>query len=216
MKKILFAVTLFVAVAIFSHVIWHHIQKNEALRTGIEYFFDDIFTKHPESGLLIGSSSLRYIDQSKYIHCGTWLNRGIGDSDISTLRRYLFFSPLSISPKLIIVYAGENDIRRGASTEITIDSYIRLLSMLRNKYPESELHVVAIKPSPARKRYWDSFYRVNRNIEAHIRVTEKGFFHPGNWAETFYNSSLSFADDGIHLADEGYMDFIKEINELCK
>ena len=216
MKKTLFIATFFVVAAIFSYGIRGYVQKNEVLRTGIKYFFDDIATRHSEDGLLIGSSSIRYMDQSKYLHCGIWLNRGIGNADIPALRRYLLFSPLSISPKRIVVYTGENDVRRGASPEKTVYDYIRFLSMLRDKYPESELHVIAIKPSPARKQHWDAFYRVNNSIETHISKMENTFFHPADWAEVFYDSPLIFKNDGVHLADEGYRVLVKGINELCQ
>jgi len=215
-KKFLVTGTLLIAAAVFSYIAWSHVQRNEVLIAWIKYFFEDIAANHQEDGLLIGSSSLRYMDQSRHMQCGTWLNRGIGNSDIPALRQYLSFSPLSISPELIVVYAGENDVCRGAPPEITAENYILLLSMLRNKYPESELHVIAIKPSPARKQYWDGFYSVNKNVEAHVRGMEGTFFHPMDWDETFYGSPLSFVDDGVHLTDEGYIYFLKEINELCK
>ena len=215
-KKIPLAATVIAAIAVCFYGTWRGIQKNETLRTGIKYFIADIATVHTEDGLLIGSSTMRYMDQYKYLNCGTWLNRGIGGTAISTLHLYLSFSPLSASPRHIVIYAGENDIVRGVTPEMTVDNYIRFLSRLREKYPESVLHVIAIKPSPARKRHWDGFYRVNSSMEAHLREIEKAFFHPGDWAETFYDSPLSFTGDGIHLDADGYIEFIKEINEICK
>jgi len=215
MRKTIFIATLLIAVPIFTYGVWYYIQKNEALHTGINYFFDDIGTRHTEDGLIIGSSTLRYMNQSRYLNCGMWLNRGIGNAEIPTLRRYLFFSPLSIYPKRILVYAGENDISHGTSPERTAENYIQFLSLLREKYQESELHVMAIKPSPTRKKHWNDFYRVNKIMETHILGMENAFFHPTDWAETFFSSSLSFTEDGIHLSDEGYIVFVKGINELC-
>ena len=109
MAKFIIAVTVFIVILLINFV-WFFILpiNSEALSTKLKYMLEDVTTKHGSKNLMLGSSTIKKIDQKQYLECGTWLNRGIGNSYISNLSNYLKISPLSISPPKILLYAGEN------------------------------------------------------------------------------------------------------------
>jgi len=162
---------------------------------------------------MLGSSSIARLNPKEFIPCQFWLNRGIGQATISDINMYITISPIMITPTKILLYAGEND----ASTELPvnkiINEYRNLLKNIQQIYPDSELHILAIKPSPARKQYWMKFKAVNHSMSKYIKTLPKVTFHKSNWEVTTDNQ---FLDDGIHLTKHGYITFTSGIKELCK
>lgn len=133
------------------------IYRREVARTTIRHIAEDGFFSQRQNNLMLGSSSIRRLYSDRYLACGTWLNRGIGAALIASIERYLRISPLTISPANILLYAGENDISEGGRVESIVDSYTQLIGHLRDNYPQSNLHVIAIKPSPSRVGDWSAF-----------------------------------------------------------
>ena len=216
MAKFIIAVTVFIVILLINFV-WLFILpiNSEALSTKLKYIFEDVNTKHGSKNLMLGSSSIKKIDQDNHLACGRWLNRGIGNSSISNLSNYIKITPLSIKPSKILLYAGENDISNGISISEATSAYKKLIATLTEKYPESDIHVIAIKPSPARQAYWDKFSDFNDRLEVDLEDRKHLFFHSHHKGDKGYNSS-SFSLDGIHLTEQGYEVFTSGLNKTCK
>ena len=166
------------------------------------------------SNLMLGSSSIRKLDASLLADCGSWLNIGIGNSSIADLIRYLRLSPLEINPARILLYAGENDIARGMSVPESYAEYLALLDLLTSRFPNSDVHILSIKPSPRRAAHWDKFDALNTRLRQHAASSvsngngkskskskssnEKVFFHPFQAPAHMPLKSL-FTQDGVHL-----------------
>jgi lysophospholipase L1-like esterase len=193
------------------------VLEDEELKTTVKYWIYDAFQGNTRRNLMLGSSSIARLDAEKYVsECGAWLNRGIGNSTISGLRRYLRYSPLSIAPFNILLYTGENDISRGLSVDNTIRQYKDLLQYLLDSYPKSRLHVIALKPSPARKAFWAEFSATNQAIAKFLAGTPQAFFHEPVWPPFAENNPAAFLPDGIHLTDRGYDIFVTQVRKACK
>jgi len=211
MAKLIISTVLFVFICTTVVLI----TKNEVVSSYIQYVFEDITTEHGNKNLMLGSSTIKKLNQKKYLNCGRWLNRGIGNSTISNLSTYLSVSPLSINPSQILLYAGENDISRGLSSDETTNTYKKFLSYLSSEYPDSSIHVLAIKPSPKRQAHWSKFSTVNNTLEAELKDMENVTFHTHPKGEQGFGNS-SFIDDGIHLTEEGYSMLTAGLREICK
>lgn len=208
------SITIILLFIVFS-VGFYKIKKNEVISTTLLYIYQDFFVdSHTQHNLMLGSSTIKNIDHQRFLSCGPWLNRGIGNSTISAFKRYLSITSLDITPAKILLYAGENDLSRGGSIENTIHSYNELIQNLLAKYPKSDLHIIAIKPSPRRHDYWESFDIVNNSLEELPNELKNLYFHSYKNHEKGFGLS-SFANDGVHLSGEGYRVFTADFNKGC-
>ena len=207
------AVVIILLVSIVS--IYQFVVDDEVQSSTLSYLIDDAMIDGGNRDLMLGSSTIKRLNQHQFLKCGFWLNRGIGNSTISSLRSYLSLTPLSINPSKILLYAGENDISKGISVTETIEAYKRLVKILLNKYPGSKLHVIAIKPSPSRRIHWNEFSMVNNSLEIYAKEFSQVYFHPHPTGSKGFNRE-SFENDGVHLTDQGYSIFTIGINKVCK
>lgn len=206
-----FVFILFVSISLLVH----RVTNNEVTSTIIKYIFLDLSLGHKYYDLMLGSSTIKRLNKNKYLACGIWLNRGIGNSTISNLNNYIEMTYLEIKPSKILLYAGENDISRGASVDETIDSYRKLIQILFDTYPDSEIHTIAIKPSPNRHEYWKEFIIFNDAVEKISNKVDRLYFHQLPKGQPEY-SAASFISDGVHLTNEGYYTFTSGFNKTCK
>lgn len=189
-------------------------KNNEVLRTTMQYLLEDTTTKHGNKNLMLGSSSIKKLGSKNILHCGPWLNRGIGGSKISSLNSYLKWSRLVIDPSVVLVYAGENDISDGISRDEVFEQYTSLINQLREKFQDSAIHVIGIKLSPARHSNWDDYRAVNSRMREYATELKGVFFHstPGQDPDFV---QTGFLDDGIHLTEQGYHLFTSGFNKAC-
>lgn len=190
-------------------------KNNEVLKTSIKYIYEDVLLNNNDINLMLGSSSIVRLNHAEYISCGDWLNRGIGGATISDISNYIALSPTLIMPSNILLYAGENDISDGLSVAQTVYEYEKLLTNIIQKYPSSELHIIAIKPSPAREKFWKKFNMVNESLEKYLNHMQGSQFYTPNWGARLSGNTEAFLNDGIHLTEKGYTIFTSGINELC-
>ena len=181
----------------------------------VKYAYQDLFLAHEPVDLMLGSSSIEMLDTPVYLSCGDWLNRGIGNSRVSDINNYLALTFLPIKPPRILLYAGENDLSGGMSVDDTFAAYQRLVERLLQRYPDSEIHVLALKRSPARRGYWRQFEELNRVLQAFSGESDRVHFHAHN-LESKGGGAPDFLKDGIHLTDAGYRSFTQEFNRTCR
>ena len=189
-------------------------------RTILVYWYEDLTTTSSFGNLLLGSSSIRRLDSSKYLRCGNWANRGIGSSTIPNIETYLKYSQSDIKPKNILIYGGENDLQDDKYKDRVFTTYVSLLENLSLKYPEALIHIVAIKPSMKRKDNWTHFVAVNSSLKTYSESHKHILFHEPEWLEV-YESGMDretnawFLEDGIHLSNAGYLAFAGPVNTNC-
>lgn len=206
-----------ILLSLFAMVIFamQSVLSSEVGGTTMLYLLEDATTDHGEKNLMLGSSSIKRLESQEFLECGPWLNRGIGNSTISSLDHYLGWSRLIIDPAMVMLYAGENDISFGASTDEVFKNYKLLLQKLVDKFPTSDIHVIGIKPSPGSREHQGKFNALNSLLEAHSNNMQRVIFHANPHSGRGFDSS-SFKDDGIHLTEQGYRLFTYGINQACK
>lgn len=200
---------------IASGVIFKFVSENHVVSTTYAYVLEDRETDHGSKNLMLGSSSLELLNQDELLKCGAWLNRGIGASRISSLSNYLMISPLVIDPAKILLYVGENDISWGMSADDALARLKEFIDELNTRYPKSEIHIIAIKPSPGRKEHLEQFATFNNSVNNYQQDVDGVYFHNHPEGENGFQHT-SFAEDGVHLTEEGYKVFTAEFNKACK
>ena len=106
-------------------------------------------SEQPAKGgvVFVGSSSIRMWDLKKSFPDVDTVNRGFGGSEVSDSVHFANRIILKHEPRVVVVYAGDNDIAKGKSAERVRDDYQKLVSLIHAKLPETRIAFIAIKPS---------------------------------------------------------------------
>lgn len=125
----------------------------------------------PGAVLFIGSSSIRlWKTLAEDFPKQRVLNRGFGGSQIIDSVRYARRIVIPYKPRLIVLYAGGNDINGGKTPDEVFTDYQRFVARVHAELPETPIAYISIAPNPAR---WEQVNRVraaNALIKAHTRT----------------------------------------------
>lgn len=188
--------------------------KKEVNRTTVSHLFNDLWGGKDQTNLLMGSSSAAQMKTDKYLECGPWLNRGIGSARLPDLARYIKYSPIRATPRHIMIYAGENDVSAGLAALAVLETYTQFIASLTQRFPDSHLHILAVKPSPRRQQHQQTFERLNKELEMLAESLKNTSFYPAAWSPS--DIALAFQADGVHLNDFGYHLLTSEFNQSCR
>ena len=162
----------------------------------------------PKGGIVfIGSSSIRGWDVDRFFPGLPVINRGFGGSQIADSVQFADRILLPYEPKVVVFYAGDNDIARGKTPEQVAADYRAFVNKVHDALPATRIVFISIKPSILRWRLVDQMRRANALIRA---VTEKDpqlvfvdIDNPMIGTDGKPRPEL-FKDDGLHLTDEGF------------
>ena len=118
----------------------------------IEAFLEADRAKAPKKNrtLFIGSSSIKRwetLEQDFRSSVGTVIRRGFGGAGIQDATRFADRIILPYKPRQIVLYAGGNEIRRGASPEGIATLFDAFVKRVRAELPGTRIAFVSIKPS---------------------------------------------------------------------
>lgn len=158
--------------------------------------------------LFVGSSSIRMWDLDKSFPELNTLNRGFGGSTIADSIHFFDRIIKPYNPKLIVVYAGDNDMAKspkGLTPKEVLADFKTLAAKIESSLPGTPLIYIAIKPSIKRKKLWPEMKQANDLIATYCAQKPNLVF--ADIAKPMLDQSLSpdlFKADGLHLTDKGY------------
>lgn len=157
--------------------------------------------------LFVGSSSIRLWKLEKSFPKLGAINRGFGGSEIADSIHFADRIILKHEPRLIFLYAGDNDISRGKTFETVVLDFQKLVRVVHDKLPDTKIVFIAIKPSTKRWNLAGTMSKANALIQAICRKDEQlGFadiWKPMLGEDGKPRQEL-FAKDGLHLNEKGY------------
>ena len=164
----------------------------------------------PKKGgvLFVGSSSIRAwrTVAADFPEFRT-INRGFGGSHLEDVNFYAPQIVFPYKPKLIVLYAGENDLTAGKSIESVFDDFKKFVVLVRENLPKSRLIVVSTKPSPARQKFATQFLELNRLMKNEV-TDDKRILFVDVWAKMLdvrgEPRQEIFQDDRLHMNAAGY------------
>lgn len=161
-----------------------------------------------EEGIVfVGSSSIVGWNLPKCFPGLPVLNRGFGGSQLADSVYYADRIVVPYRPKVVVLYAGDNDIAGGKSPAQVAADYRAFVEKVHKALPATRIVYVAIKPSVQRWALVEKMRQANRLIEAEARKDSRLQFvdvdKPMLGADGKPRSEL-FKPDGLHLNDEGY------------
>lgn len=122
----------------------------------------------------------------------------------------LLFAPRIItpySPRLVLVYAGDNDVTDGKAPERVARQFEKLVALVREKVPDVRFGVIAIKPSGSRRAHRGVMSRANELFleiaDRDPRVSFIDVWTPMLDDEGEPRHEL-FLEDSLHLNNQGY------------
>ena len=115
-------------------------------------------TPPKDAVLFVGSSSIRmWKNLRQSFPQLNVINRGFGGSQLKDVNFYFDRIVAPYNPKIIVLYAGENDINDKFSPESILEDYKTFAKLTRAKFPKVKLIFVALKPSPSRWKLAENF-----------------------------------------------------------
>lgn len=162
----------------------------------------------PGGVLFVGSSSIRLWPVLTSDFPGVdVLQRGFGGAELSDVVRYAPRIVLPYRPRLIVLYAGENDIAAGKSAAAVVREYQAFVSLVRRALPETRIAFVSMKPSGSRwglvARMREANDLVRRHAATDKRLLFVDVFTPMLGADGKPREEL-FVADRLHLSAAGY------------
>ena len=122
-----------------------------------------------ENGILfVGSSSIRLWPTNQYFNFNI-INLGFGGAHFSDINYYFDLIVSKYNPKIILLYAGYNDIAAKKSLKRCLVDYKKFVKLVEEKIPGCSIIFTPIKPSPARWKYWNNMIEADNLINQYMQ-----------------------------------------------
>ncbi len=172
-----------------------------------------------EPVLFVGSSSIRLWRTRECFPDLPVINRGFGGSHISDVVSFADRIVLPYQPKVIVFYAGDNDIAGGKSARRVLDDYHRFVALVQARLPAAHIIFISIKPSESRWTLWPEMQRANESIRTFCAADRRLFF--ADLAAPLLNpegkpKSELFLSDKLHLNANGYEVWSKALASVIR
>ena len=168
----------------------------------------DKMSPFPKGGIVfVGSSTIRLWDVATHFPDLKILNRGFGGSELADAVRHIDRLVLKHEPRLVVVYAGDNDVGGGRLAEQVAVEFERFVRAVHSRLPQTRILYLGIKPSILRWIQVDRMRTANEMIRAICERDDRlGFLDFDDmmlgWDERPRREL--FVEDGLHLSPQGY------------
>ncbi len=163
----------------------------------------------PGGVLFLGSSSIRLWDdlETQFSTLPVVIKRGFGGAKLSDCVHYLDRLVIPHRPRLVLVYAGENDLAEGETADEVLRQFAALVDGVHAVLPQTRIAFISIKPSPARVRLMPEIRRANALVRQYVATAPNtdfvDVFKPMLDGDGQPRREL-FRADALHLNAKGY------------
>ena len=166
-------------------------------------------TAPPPKGevVFVGSSTMRRWDVASYFPDLKIINRGIDGTELSDAVRYVDRLVLRHEPRLVVLYAGDNDVSVGKVSEQVSVDFERFVRAVHARLPQTRILYIGIKPSLLRWMQIDRMRLANQVIRAICERDDRLAFVDFDGLMLGWDEKPRrelFVDDGLHLSPQGY------------
>jgi lysophospholipase L1-like esterase len=169
---------------------------------------DRVKPPRPGSVVVVGSSSVRLWQGLEGQFGNTVvLKRGFGGARLSDCIEHLEQLVVKYRPRLVLLYAGDNDLAEGTSPREVLGRFTTFAERIQQRLPTVRLAFISIKPSPARQALLQQARVANRLIASYVRGRPRlayvDVFDAMLGSDGLPRREL-FASDGLHMNSDGY------------
>ncbi|MCW5554670.1 MAG: hypothetical protein KIS67_21235 [Verrucomicrobiae bacterium] len=158
--------------------------------------------------LFVGSSTIRlWKDAPTQFRDHIIINRGFGGSHLSDSVAFADRIVIPYQPRLIVLYAGDNDIAGGKTPERVLADYREFVAKVHATLPQTRIAYLAIKPSPSRAKHQADMKRANDLIASFSTSDDRLLFidvYTPMLGEDGKPREELFVKDRLHLNEAGY------------
>jgi lysophospholipase L1-like esterase len=169
--------------------------------------------------LFVGSSSIRLWHTHESFPDLPVINRGFGGSQISDIIHFTDRVVLPYQARVIVFYAGNNDIAAGKSAQRVLEDWRKFVKLVQASQPTARVIFLAINPSRSRWPFWPDVKKANELIQAFCKGDPRLIFADGSalflGADGMPDASL-FANDQLHLNAQGYAVWTKALTPILQ
>jgi lysophospholipase L1-like esterase len=169
---------------------------------------DDMRAPFPRGEIVfVGSSTIRQWNVASSFPDLKILNRGINGSELADAVRHIDRLVLRHEPRLVVLYAGDNDIAAGRLSEQVAVEFERFVRLVHARLPQTRILFLAIKPSILRWLQVDRMRLANEMIRNICTRDDRLAFLDFDAAMVGWDEKPRrelFVDDGLHLSTQGY------------
>jgi lysophospholipase L1-like esterase len=164
--------------------------------------------------LFVGSSSIRLWRTHESFPELPVINRGFRGSHISDVIHFADRVVLPYQPRLIVFYAGDNDLAGGKSAQRVFEDWRKFIGLVHAGQPAARIVFIGIKPSRSRWSLWPEAKKANDLLQDLCRGDNRLFFidlaTPLLGPDGMPAPGL-FLDDQLHLNGKGYAVWTKAL-----
>ena len=180
-------------------------------------------TNPPSAGgvVFVGSSSIRFWTTLAEDFPGVpTINRGFGGSELADSVFYEERLVLAYHPRLVVLFAGTNDLWAGKSPEAVAADFKAFRAKLHAALPATKLIYIAITLAPSRARIHEQMRTANRLIAAECATDPRCTFVDINPRMLGPDGGTPrpdlFRPDQLHLLPAGYAIWTKALAPYLK
>ena len=176
----------------------------------------DLKTPPSKGGVVfVGSSSIRMWSSLAQDFPGAHaLNRGFGGSHIADSANFAQRIVTPYKPKMIVFYAGTNDIADGKSPETLLADYMAFVAGVRAKLPTTPIAFISVSPAPSRWDKRETIQKTNSLIAQFSRLVPNLKFidiYPLMLDANGKPRPELFQGDQLHMNPQGYAIWTKAV-----
>ena len=158
--------------------------------------------------VFIGSSSIaRWSNLAESFPNLTVVNRGFGGSELADSARYASRVVVPHAPRIVVLYAGENDLNRGVTPDVISADFGSFSGVIRKSLPSTRIVVIGLKPSLLRWKLRDGMHETNKLIRTRC-AAERNCVYVDPWPSMIGKDGTPkpefFVEDGLHMTPAGY------------
>jgi lysophospholipase L1-like esterase len=162
----------------------------------------------PGGVVFVGSSTIRlWPDLQSDFPGVSVVQRGFGGSRLDEVLSYAPKIVIAYKPRLIVLYAGDNDIAEGRTAEQVYRDYKAFVALVHRSLPEAKIAFVSIKPSESRWNLVGAMRSANEMVRRFTasdpRLEYVDIFNPMLGPDGRPRPEL-FRPDKLHMTAEGY------------
>jgi lysophospholipase L1-like esterase len=122
----------------------------------------------PRNGVVfVGSSSIvKWTSLERDFPGVKVINRGFGGSELGDSAFYADRIITPYQPRVVVVYAGDNDLNAGKTPEAVLVSFKEFVANVHAKLPTTRIVFIGVKPSPSRWKIHEEGEKTNALIAA--------------------------------------------------